>query len=105
MTTSFRKLPPIGASLRDTAEIVNNCVDGKMNVTGEVTLTNSVTSTVVFDIRVGAESLIVFQPITADAATELAAGGMYVSSQGKQTFTVTHANDTTLRTFRYAVFA
>jgi len=105
MTTSFRKLPPIGASLRDTAEIVNNCVDGKMNVTGEVTLTNSATSTVVTDIRVGAESLIVFMPITADAATELAAGGMYVSSQGKQTYTITHANDTTTRTFRVGIFA
>lgn len=105
MTTSFRKLSPVGATPRDTAEIVNNCVDGKMNVTGEVTLTNSATSTVVTDIRVGANSLIVFQPITADAATELAAGGMYVSSQGKQTFTVTHANDTTVRTFRFAVFA
>ncbi len=105
MTTSFRKVSPIGASLRDTAEIVNNCVDGKLNVTGEVTLTNSATSTVVTDIRVGADSLIVFQPITADAATELAAGSMYVSSQGKQTFTVTHASDTTTRTFRFAVFA
>lgn len=105
MSTSFRKLPPIGATSRDTAEIVNNCVDGKMNVTGEVTLTNSATSTVVTDIRVGAESLIVFMPITADAATELAAGGMYVSGQGKQTYTITHASDTTTRTFRYAVFA
>lgn len=105
MTTSFRKLPPIGASLRDTAEIVNNCVDGKMNVTGEVTLTNSATSTVVTDIRVGAESLIVFMPITADAATELAAGGMYVSSQGKQTYTITHASNTTTRTFRVGIFA
>ena len=105
MTTSFRKVSPIGASLRDTAEIINNCVDGKLNVTGEVTLTNSATSTVVTDVRVGAESLIVFMPITAGAATELAAGGMYVSSQGKQTFTVTHANNSTARTFRFAVFA
>ena len=105
MSTSFRKLSPIGVTPRATAEIVNQCVDGKMNVTGQVTLTNSATSTVVTDIRVGAESLIVFMPITADAATELAAGGMYVSSQGKQTFTVTHASTTTTRTFRFAIFA
>ena len=105
MTYAFRKVPPGGGTAREVAEVVNNTVDGKMNVTGEVTLTNSATSTVVTDIRVGAESLIVFMPITADAATELAAGGMYVSSQGKQTYTITHANDTTTRTFRVGIFA
>lgn len=105
MTYAFRKVPPQGGTAREIAEVINNTVDGKMNVTGEVTLTNSATSTVVTDVRVGAESLIVFMPITAGAATELAAGGMYVSSQGKQTFTVTHANNSTTRTFRFAVFA
>jgi len=102
MTFSFRKLTPL-ATGRDVAEIVNNCVDGKFNVTGDVTLTNSATSTVVTDIRVSAQSYINFQPTTADGASELAAGTMYVSSQGKQTFTISHANDTTTRSFRYVV--
>jgi len=105
MTTSFLKLPPIGGTPRDVAAIVNNCVDGKMNVTGEVTLTNSTTTTVVTDTRVGADSFIAFMPTSADAAAELAAGTMFVSSRGKQTFTITHANDTTSRSFVFVVLA
>jgi len=102
MSFSFRKLPII-ATPRDVAEIVNNCVDGKLNVIGDVTLTNSATTTVVTDIRVSAQSYINFQPTTADGAVELYGGSMYVSSQSKQTFTITHSNNTTTRSFRYAV--
>ena len=41
-------------------------------------------------------------PKTAHAAAEFAAGGCYVSAVGKQTFTVTHANNAQAdRTFFY----
>jgi len=79
-------------------------MDGKTNNTGSFTLTASVASTAVTDLRVGADSVILVSPTTANAATEWASGGMYISSVGKDTFTVTHANNAqTDRTFNYAV--
>ena len=79
--------------------------DGKINATGSVTLTASAASTAVTDARVGGNSMVLFMPSTANAAAEQGAGTMYVSSVGKQTFTITHANNgQTDRTFSYAVF-
>ena len=75
---------------RKIAEVTNNVLDGKINSTGTVTLTQSATSTVVTDNRAGANSTILFMPTTANAAAEYASGSMYVSSRGKQTFTITH---------------
>jgi hypothetical protein len=41
-------------------------------------------------------------PTTANAAAEM--DGMFVSSRGKQTFTITHANNSQSdRTFKYVV--
>ena len=101
-TTSFRALSPFADS-RETSEVVNNILAGKMNATASVTLTNSATSTAVTDYRVGPESVVLFMPTTADGATELAAGGMYVSTRAKNTFTITHSSATTTRSFDYVV--
>jgi len=88
--------------LRRSNIVLRNVVDGKTNNTGSVTLTINVGSTVVTDQRAGAESTITFMPTTANAAAELAT--MYVSSQGKQTFTITHANNALNdRAFRYTI--
>lgn len=75
---------------RRLADVANSLRDGKINSVGDVTLTQSATSTVVTDLRVGPNSYIDFMPVTANAATEKASGSMYVSSRGKQTFTITH---------------
>jgi len=91
---------------RKVNAVVRNVVDGKTNNTASLTLTASVGTTVVTDFRAGAESYVCFMPLTANAAAELAAGTMYVSSQGTNTFTITHQNAiTTDRTFRYIVVA
>lgn len=101
---NFRRLPPDGADSRDISLVVNNLLDGKLNSTGSVTLTASAATTTVTEFRAGYESVILFMPTTANAAAEQAAGGFYVSSRGKQTFTITHANNTqTDRTFDYIV--
>jgi hypothetical protein len=43
-------------------------------------------------------------PTTANAAAEIGNGTIYVSSRGKQTATITHANNSqTDRTFAYAL--
>ncbi|MEK9819500.1 MAG: hypothetical protein VW443_07975 [Pseudomonadales bacterium] len=101
-TISFRGITAF-SDQRENAEVVNNILQGKLNATASVTLTNSATSTAVTDYRVGAESVILFMPTTSDGASELAAGGMYVSARSKNTFTITHANNTTTRSFDYVV--
>lgn len=102
--TNFRRLSPLANDAREVATIVNNILDGKINATGTVTLTASAASTAVTEDRAGATSVILFMPTTANAAAEQAAGGMYVSSRGKQTFTITHANNAqTDRTYDYIV--
>ena len=101
---NFRRLPPEATSGREISQVVNNILDGKLNSTGSVTLTASAATTAVTDFRAGNESVILFMPTTANAAAEQAAGGFYVSSRGKQTFTLSHANNTqTDRTFDYIV--
>lgn len=101
---NFRILPPEGFDDREVSLVVNGIMNGKINATGEVTLTASSATTAVTEVRAGADSVILFTPTTANAAAEQGAGGMYVSSFGKQTFTITHANNAqTDRTFRYAV--
>lgn len=103
-TTNFRRLSPLANDAREVATIVNNILDGKINATGTVTLTASAALTAVTEGRAGATSVILFMPTTANAAAEQAAGGMYVSSRGKQTFTITHANNAqTDRTYDYIV--
>jgi|TARA_R100000482_G_C5131875_1_gene152519 hypothetical protein len=92
----------MGGSARQVAEVLNRTIDGKLNSTGTVTLTASAASTAVTEERAGSDSVILFMPTTANAAAEM--DGMYVSSRGKQTFTITHANNSqTDRTFSYVV--
>tara|TARA_Y100001972_G_scaffold40076_1_gene49591 strand:- start:572 stop:889 length:318 start_codon:yes stop_codon:yes gene_type:complete len=101
-TTSFQPLTPF-ATQRQISDVVNNTLRGKLNCTNEVTLTNSSTSTVVSDFNVGPDSVILFMPTNAAAATEMAAGGLYVSARSKNSFTVTHSSTTSTREFSYAV--
>lgn len=89
---------------RLVSDAVRNLVDGKGHAAGEVTLTASTASTVVTDLRAGVDSVITFMPKTANAAAEVGNGTMYVSSRGKQTFTITHANNAqTDRDFEYSI--
>lgn len=77
---------------------------GHLGNTGNVTLMTGTAATVVTDFRVGAFSVIGFMPTTANAAAELAAGSMFVSSRSAQGFTITHASTTTAdRAFAYSI--
>jgi hypothetical protein len=89
---------------RSIASWVLEANQGHIQNTGSVTLTDNVASTTVSDARAGANSFIGFMPTTANAAAELGGGTLYVATQGKQTFTITHANNAqTDRTFRYCI--
>lgn len=101
---NLRRLPPNGGSPREVASIVNQLIDGKSDAKGTFTLTASTTTTVISDFRVGADTVIHFVPITSNAAAEIGAGSVFLSSRGDSTFTITHANNTQNdRTFIYTV--
>lgn len=104
----FQKVPTTWFNIEDYQRRVsaacNELGEGRSNAIGSVTLTASQTTTVVNDRRAGTDSVISFMPTTANAAAEIGAGGMYISSRGSGTFTITHANNAqTDRDFEYAL--
>lgn len=77
---------------------------GRSNAVGKVTLATSASTTTVTDKNCAAGSTPILTPTTANAATELGNGTMYVSAVANGSFTITHANSaTTGRTFLYAL--
>jgi hypothetical protein len=101
--TGFPGLPS-NADSRQIVAVVNRVNLGKLNCTGTVTLLAGQSITTVTDHRAAAESFVVFMPLSANAAVEQAAGGMYVSGRGTGSFAIAHANNAQVdRTFGYAV--
>lgn len=89
---------------RRIAEWANQVMGGKLNNVGTCTLTGGVASTSVVDARVGVNSFIGFTPTTANAASELGAGTMYLKSTMKGVFTIKHANSASAdRTFDFCI--
>ncbi len=89
---------------KQLAKKINSIMDGKTNNTGSFTLTASSATTVVTfaDGRIGADTVILLAPTTANAAASFP----WVSSRdvAAKTVTFTHANTaTTDRTFSYAL--
>lgn len=98
-------LSPLLMFLRDTREVGNGIMRGKMNVTLDVTLAPNAASTTVNDARIGGGSYIgLNMPLTANAAAERGNGTVYVSSRGNQVAVIAHANSAqTDRKFRVAI--
>lgn len=103
--------------LKKFALALNQIAAGRSNATGTVTLTQNSATTVV-TTREGLVSPATTTPsgvaipasrigltaTTAAAATEAGSGNMYVSSVGKDTFTITHTNSATAgRTFAWSI--
>jgi hypothetical protein len=87
--------------LQRHAESINGLIDGKLDVLGTVTLTANSATTVVSDNKFESTMVPLFTATTANGAA--AAGGLYVSSRGEGTFTLTHANNAqTDKSFLYA---
>ena len=100
----FDPAPPIARDdesfLRKLAFVINETQKGKTNNTGEVTLTNGTTSTVVSNPLCNAKSVIVL-----DRNSSLAAGltGVY-TTKANGSFTIFHSNPGgTTAVFRYAI--
>ena len=101
------KAPPKNANntigfYKELLLVIQNLYDGKVQCTGQFSLTPSVTTTVVKDPRCSEQSIAFLSPFTANALTAQATS--YVSSYGQGQFTVTHTSTaSTDRTFRYAI--
>lgn len=72
---------------------INELLQGRLNVTLDVTLTASSASTTVVDARLSGQSFIGFMPRTANAAAELGAGGLFISARATGQVTIAHANN------------
>jgi hypothetical protein len=75
---------------------------GRSNAAGSLTLAAGAASTVVPADNCAPQSAVFLFPKTANAAAALAAGSTFISSVGKQQFTISHANNAqTDRSFFY----
>lgn len=76
--TQFRTLPPFGGDQRAVSEVVRGIMDGKTNNTGLITLaTGNVTTTTLYDERIGYDSLIYFVPVSDAAEADAAPYGAF----------------------------
>lgn len=111
-TTSptFPGVPPASSQgqehRRQIAAGLNRAIQGKIACTGTFTLIASVPATYWRDPRLGADSWVEFDPLTADAVAEKAAGTMYVLEANRQEgqWLITHANGPSAnRKFRFSI--
>jgi hypothetical protein len=97
----FRSLPAFGGDQRAVSEVVRGIMDGKTNNTGEITLTQSQTTTTLTDRRIGPTTVILFSPLNDKGAAEL--GTLYVSARGQGTATLTHGSHNFAIEYAYAL--
>lgn len=98
---SFRTVNPASDD-RTVRDVLALAMLGKLNAVGTVTLTASSTTTTLTDPRIGAESVILFMPTTANAKT--AAANLYVSARASGSATLTHSSSANVdQTFGYVV--
>jgi len=103
MTQNFLKVPTFTDNQdeqnRLTANAINNILDGKINSTGEITLTNSSTTTTLTDARIGGNSVILLMPTTNNAAN----AHIHFTDIGNGTATMNHGSGSSTRTFKYVI--
>ena len=101
--TSFSTVTSYLRSLRLS---IFNIWSGKLNCVGEITLTPNAATTVLNRKGLSPQSVVHFDPKTANAATELYGATMYVLSANRlnDAWTITHANNANAdKTFQYTV--
>lgn len=100
----FRRLPQQGGNPRETAEIVNRLLDGKINSTGLVTLaTGNATTTTLYDARISEDSVILFMPYSAAAIADAVPYGAFQDSTDQTAASTTAAYAVTFNTTDFAV--
>lgn len=102
----IRDWPHLETYLRGHWDAFETVRKGKLDCIGEVTLTAGAASTTYQHHLLAAGGYIGFDPLSANAAAELAAGTMYVLEANRSTgsYVITHANNgQTDRKFRVAI--
>lgn len=100
----FRRLPQQGGNPRETAEVVNRVLDGKINSVGELTLaTGNATTTTLYDARISPDSIILFVPYSAAAIADAVPYGAFQDTTDQTAASTTAAYAITLNTTDYAV--
>ena len=100
----FRRLPQQGGNPRETAEIVNRILDGKVNSVGLLTLaTGNATTTTLYDARISPDSIILFVPYSAAAIADAVPYGAFQDSTDQTAASTTAAYAITLNTTDYSV--
>ncbi len=92
-------IPNTEQHLRLVSTSLNNTINGKLNSTGEITLTNSSTTSVLTDARIGGNSVILLMPITNNAAN----ANIHFTNIGDGTATLNHGSGSSTRTFKYVI--
>lgn len=82
--------PDTKAHTRQCAITINNVMDGKINSTGEITLTASATTTTLSDARIGSNSVILFMPRSANARTAI--NSLFITSRASGSCTINHSS-------------
>lgn len=91
-------------NLTNFARSLRELASGRSNAVRTFTLNLSAGTTTVQDDNCAEGSTVIPIPITANAATELGNGTMYLFATANKSFTFAHANSATAnRTFRYAI--
>jgi len=80
---------------RKLASSINQAISGKINAVNELTLAAGVSTTELVDNRLSVNSFIGFLPKTANAATELSSGTMFVddATRTNGVAVISHANN------------
>ena len=90
--TSF---PSLTSYLRGLRGVIFNIWRGKLSCVVEFTLTANAATTVFSYKGLSPQSVVTFDPKSANAASDLHGGGMYVltANRGNDAWTVTHPNN------------
>ena len=105
MTQNFLKVPTFLDNQdeynRLSANAINGLLDGKLNSTGSFTTDGTKTLKTVIDARCGGNSVVLFVPMTVDAAGEMS--HMWLSATRKGEFDVGHRNHTKNVLYKYVI--
>ena len=89
-------------SPREVVSVVNNLMDGATNSKLEATLTANAATTTITDVRLGLESILLPNALTANAA--LIQGSLWYDNFAIGSVRVNHTNSATAdKTFRFEI--
>lgn len=103
---SLNSFAAVTAYLRRLLESINAMRRGKLECVVEFTVTANTTTTDLVDPRLSPQSAVFFDPLTANAAQNVADSNFYVleANRGNGTWKVTHPNQvTTDRKFKVII--